>query len=236
MKADYRTIQVEIRDGVAILTMNNPPVNQLSEHFVLELAGAIDAAYGDDGVKALVLTGSGDNFIAGADITQIKDVNTKARPLFEKALEIARNSMDHYYTSESLLSIGWTYLKEHNEQMAKQFQEQALRGLNIEAHPELKLGCESWQVIFFYFHEEYNQAIELAKKLIITCQKFNLKILQCRLLIILGSINWHSNKPQEAEKIWREALKISKSISEKRIKLVQVGIEMCKKDKRWVPH
>jgi len=77
MKTDYKTIQVEIKDGVAVLTMNNPPVNQLSEHFVMELAQAIGEAFGDDAVKALVLTGSGDNFIAGADITQIKDVRTK---------------------------------------------------------------------------------------------------------------------------------------------------------------
>ena len=77
MKTDYKTIQVDIKDGVAVLTMNNPPVNQLSQHFVLELAQAISEAFGDDAVKALVLTGSGGNFIAGADITQIKDVKTR---------------------------------------------------------------------------------------------------------------------------------------------------------------
>ena len=77
MKTDYQTIQVEIRDNVAVFTMNNPPVNQLSEHFVVELAGAIGEAFEDDEVKALVLTGTGGNFIAGADITQIKDVKTK---------------------------------------------------------------------------------------------------------------------------------------------------------------
>jgi enoyl-CoA hydratase/carnithine racemase len=81
MRTDFKTIQLEIKDGVAVLTMNNPPVNQLSEHFVLELAQAVSEAFGDDGVKALVLTGSGDNFIAGADITQIKDVKTKAELL-----------------------------------------------------------------------------------------------------------------------------------------------------------
>jgi 3-hydroxyacyl-CoA dehydrogenase/enoyl-CoA hydratase/carnithine racemase len=81
MKTDYKTIQVEIKDGVAVLTMNNPPVNQLSEHFVLELAQAVNEAFGENEVKALVLTGSGDNFIAGADITQIKDVKTKAELL-----------------------------------------------------------------------------------------------------------------------------------------------------------
>jgi enoyl-CoA hydratase/carnithine racemase len=77
MKTDYQTIQVEIRDDVAVFTMNNPPVNQLSEDFVVELSGAIGEAFEDDEVKALVLTGTGGNFIAGADITQIKDVKTK---------------------------------------------------------------------------------------------------------------------------------------------------------------
>jgi 3-hydroxyacyl-CoA dehydrogenase/enoyl-CoA hydratase/carnithine racemase len=89
MKTDYETIQVKLRDGVAILTMDNPPVNQLSEHFVLELAEAIMEGYGDDGVKALVLTGSGNNFIAGADITQIKDVKSKEEllPKMDKNIE-----------------------------------------------------------------------------------------------------------------------------------------------------
>ena len=78
MKTDFKTIQVEIRDGVAVLTMDNPPVNQLSEHFVIELAEAITSAFEDEAVKALVLTGKGRNFVAGADITQVKEIKDKA--------------------------------------------------------------------------------------------------------------------------------------------------------------
>ena len=33
MKTDYQTIQVEMRDNVAVFTMDNPPVNQLSTQF-----------------------------------------------------------------------------------------------------------------------------------------------------------------------------------------------------------
>jgi 3-hydroxyacyl-CoA dehydrogenase/enoyl-CoA hydratase/carnithine racemase len=77
MKTVYKTIQVELKDDVAVFVMNNPPVNQLSKHFVLELAEAFTEAYKDEGIKAIVLTGSEKNFIAGADITQIKDVKTK---------------------------------------------------------------------------------------------------------------------------------------------------------------
>jgi 3-hydroxyacyl-CoA dehydrogenase/enoyl-CoA hydratase/carnithine racemase len=77
MKTDYKTIKVEFKDGVAVFTMDNPPVNQLSQHFVQELVEAFTEAYEDEEIKAIVLTGSGKNFIAGADITQIKDVKTK---------------------------------------------------------------------------------------------------------------------------------------------------------------
>lgn len=77
MKTEFNTIQVEVKDGVAVFTMDNPPVNQLSKHFVEELAQALKAAYEDNDVKALVLTGTGKNFIAGADITQVQGVKER---------------------------------------------------------------------------------------------------------------------------------------------------------------
>ncbi|MBW2706179.1 MAG: enoyl-CoA hydratase/isomerase family protein [Deltaproteobacteria bacterium] len=77
MKTDYQTIQVEIRDNVAVFTMNNPPVNTLSTPFRSDLGAAFGEAYGDDAVKAIVLTGAGKNFIAGADITEIQHVENK---------------------------------------------------------------------------------------------------------------------------------------------------------------
>ncbi len=77
MKTEYKTLQVKLIDGVAVFTMDNPPVNQLSQHFVLELVEAFSEAYGDQEIKVIVLTGTAKNFIAGADITQIKDVQTK---------------------------------------------------------------------------------------------------------------------------------------------------------------
>jgi 3-hydroxyacyl-CoA dehydrogenase/enoyl-CoA hydratase/carnithine racemase len=77
MKTDYPTIQVELRENVVVFTMNNPPVNQLSAQFRSDLAEAFNEAYGDDGVKAIVLTGTGKNFIAGADITEIQHIENK---------------------------------------------------------------------------------------------------------------------------------------------------------------
>jgi 3-hydroxyacyl-CoA dehydrogenase/enoyl-CoA hydratase/carnithine racemase len=77
MKSDYRTIKVEITRGVAILKLNNPPVNQLSKPFVAEMKEALMSAYGDNEIKAVILTGTEKNFIAGADITEIQQVKDR---------------------------------------------------------------------------------------------------------------------------------------------------------------
>jgi 3-hydroxyacyl-CoA dehydrogenase/enoyl-CoA hydratase/carnithine racemase len=77
MKTTYQFLHVEVRDAIALITMDNPPVNQFSPGFTLELVEAVTEALADKEVKALVLTGKGKNFIAGADITQIQGVKTK---------------------------------------------------------------------------------------------------------------------------------------------------------------
>src|SRR4030067_3121028 len=77
MKPDYQTLKVEVNDGVVILYMNHPPVNQLSEHFVREMADALVEASTDKTIKAVILTGTGKNFIAGADITEMQKVKDR---------------------------------------------------------------------------------------------------------------------------------------------------------------
>ena len=81
MKTDFSNLRVEIRDGVAVLFMSNPPVNQLSEHFVMELVEGITGGFEDPEIKAVVLTGTGRNFIAGADLTEVYKVKEKAAML-----------------------------------------------------------------------------------------------------------------------------------------------------------
>ncbi|MEP4978907.1 3-hydroxyacyl-CoA dehydrogenase NAD-binding domain-containing protein [Ascidiaceihabitans sp.] len=59
------------RDGdVAVLTINNPPVNALSQAVRQGLMARMDQAEGDADVKAVVIVGEGRAFIAGADITE----------------------------------------------------------------------------------------------------------------------------------------------------------------------
>ncbi len=77
MKTEYKTIKVELKDGVAVLTIGNPPVNQMSPQMGQDFGEAITEAFGNDEVKAIVLTGTGKNFIAGADITQLQMVKER---------------------------------------------------------------------------------------------------------------------------------------------------------------
>ena len=89
MKTDYRTIKVELKDGVAVLTLDNPPVNQMSPQLMKDFTEAVREVLEDAQVKAVVLTGVGKNFIAGADITQLKLVK-KREDIYQKALMGAR--------------------------------------------------------------------------------------------------------------------------------------------------
>jgi len=89
MKMDYKTIKVELRDAVAVLTIDNPPVNQFSPQMAEDFAACIQEAFGDDEVKAIVLTGTGKNFIAGADITRLQTVKDRDE-IYKMALTMAQ--------------------------------------------------------------------------------------------------------------------------------------------------
>jgi 3-hydroxyacyl-CoA dehydrogenase/enoyl-CoA hydratase/carnithine racemase len=88
MKKEYKTIRVTLEDGVAVLTIDSPPVNQMSAQMGQDFGEAITEAFSDDAVKAIILTGTGKNFIAGADITQLQLVKTRDE-VFQVALRAA---------------------------------------------------------------------------------------------------------------------------------------------------
>ncbi|MBW3098432.1 enoyl-CoA hydratase/isomerase family protein [Pseudohoeflea coraliihabitans] len=63
--------QVEIRDGVAVMTLNNPPMNVVTLDMTREMNAAVKRLADDPQVGALVLTGAGDRaFCAGSDIKE----------------------------------------------------------------------------------------------------------------------------------------------------------------------
>ena len=63
-------------NDVAIITINNPPVNALSPGVPEGIAEAIDKVNSDPGVKAAVLIGAGKTFVAGADINEFGKITS----------------------------------------------------------------------------------------------------------------------------------------------------------------
>ncbi len=61
-------LRVALSDGVATLTMANPPVNALSRTLSDELTATLDALCETEAARAVVLTGEGRVFCAGADL------------------------------------------------------------------------------------------------------------------------------------------------------------------------
>ena len=64
------TVLYDIKDGIAVLTVDNPPVNPLSDGVRAGLYDCLVKAEDDSSVKGVVLTGKGRAFIGGADISE----------------------------------------------------------------------------------------------------------------------------------------------------------------------
>ncbi|MFI4966126.1 MAG: enoyl-CoA hydratase/isomerase family protein [Caulobacterales bacterium] len=79
--AAYQTLILERRGHVAILTLNRPDrLNAIDRTVMRELPAAVAALKADDEVRALVLTGAGRGFCAGADLMGAGPVATGRAP------------------------------------------------------------------------------------------------------------------------------------------------------------
>lgn len=68
-------IQYSVSDGVALLTLNDPPANTYSYEMMQALDRAILTARMDDNAQVIVITGNGEKFFcAGADIQMLQNV------------------------------------------------------------------------------------------------------------------------------------------------------------------
>jgi enoyl-CoA hydratase len=73
--------------GVALLKINNPPMNALDEETMRQLESSMKKLAADDTAKAVVITGEGPTFVVGADINKVREVDTeeKGRALTSEA-------------------------------------------------------------------------------------------------------------------------------------------------------
>ncbi|MBS4172907.1 enoyl-CoA hydratase-related protein [Bacillus sp. FJAT-49736] len=69
-----KNCEIQVNQNVAIFTIDRPPMNTLSRETLLEMETHLNNLEQDDKVRAIIITGSGDQFFsAGADITEFSD-------------------------------------------------------------------------------------------------------------------------------------------------------------------
>ncbi|HEX7777440.1 MAG TPA: crotonase/enoyl-CoA hydratase family protein [Parvibaculum sp.] len=77
----YETIKYEVEDGILTITLNRPDkLNAFTGQMMFDLLDAFDKADADDNVRAIIVTGEGRAFCAGADLSAgAKTFNYMAR-------------------------------------------------------------------------------------------------------------------------------------------------------------
>ncbi|MBL8333522.1 MAG: enoyl-CoA hydratase/isomerase family protein [Rubrivivax sp.] len=87
MSASY-----EVRGDVAVITLNNPPVNGLGYATRVGIAEGVDRAAADPAIKAVVITGAGKAFSGGADIREFGSPKAGAEPNLLSLIKQLENS------------------------------------------------------------------------------------------------------------------------------------------------
>ena len=88
---DYQYIHISIANRIATITIDHPPANAFNRQVVEELDAAFDEVMANDEVKAILITGAGQFFVAGADINEIyavKDKEDEAKAFIERGKDL----------------------------------------------------------------------------------------------------------------------------------------------------
>lgn len=87
MSNDY-----QVHGRIAVISINNPPVNGLSHSTRKTILENLDRAAGDDGVHAIVIIGAGHCFSAGADIREFNTPKAAAEPHIHSVIRAVEQS------------------------------------------------------------------------------------------------------------------------------------------------
>lgn len=74
---NYNNLKIEKDGNITILTLSRPKaLNALNTELLLELKNAVEMISEDESIHVLIITGEGKAFVAGADITEMKNFNS----------------------------------------------------------------------------------------------------------------------------------------------------------------
>ena len=85
-------VTTTLRDGIAVVTFDNPPVNGLGLDVRRGLAEALDAANADDAIHGVVVTGGGRFFSGGADIKEFNTPRAEQAPNLHDVIAAVESS------------------------------------------------------------------------------------------------------------------------------------------------
>jgi enoyl-CoA hydratase/carnithine racemase len=87
---DFETITLDIADGVATLTLNRPDrMNAFTDVMVRDMIAAFDITDANDDVRAVIVTGAGKAFCAGADLAGAGDTFNYEKRLKARGVDAA---------------------------------------------------------------------------------------------------------------------------------------------------
>lgn len=90
---DHTLVKIEVKGSIAFITLDNPPLNILTDRLLDELEKAVDSIINKQGLRAVVLNAAGQKaFAAGADISQFPHLDKhsgialveKGKKIFDK--------------------------------------------------------------------------------------------------------------------------------------------------------
>lgn len=86
------TAEYKVHGDIALITLNNPPVNGLGLATRQGIAQSMERALEDDTVKSIVLTGAGKAFSGGADIKEFGTAKALQEPNLHSVISLVENS------------------------------------------------------------------------------------------------------------------------------------------------
>ncbi len=141
----YETILTESADGLLTITLNRPDrLNAWTYRMGAELGDAIAAANDDDAIEAIVVTGAGRGFCAGADIQDVFDAQQKDdsasadRPIMRSWVELVRDSKPMVAAvNGACIGVGLTQVLPMDYLIAAKDAKLSLRFIKMGLVPEL---------------------------------------------------------------------------------------------------
>lgn len=93
---DYKTLLLEIKDGIALITINRPDkLNALNSQILSDLDLIFDELKNNNDVYVIIITGSGEKaFVAGADISELNVLNVVSAKEFSERGQAVFNKIE----------------------------------------------------------------------------------------------------------------------------------------------